>query len=258
MQIVYRFNRAKAFHAAAITVTDALLTAVLTPKMPDEGFKGEGDLPMVPADPVTLTLSLAALKAIDEFDDGAMLSFDAMELKPGVAIKWKNLYLGTMLGRRPMLDYLRELGWNTAFRILIPAGGITSMRQCKYIVQMHDAAGVLECADPIATLATPQEFTALQFRPRIIGPTTAGVTSPSVPLSIQLEDSDGQPIAATGTVFLETTAGTLSRPRVVLDEQGVGTFELFTAGIQSGETVKIKAGFRYFPGAEDHLVKFAA
>jgi hypothetical protein len=258
LQIAYRYNRPKAFHAVNLTVTDALLTAAITPTKPDDGFTGVGEVPMIPADPVSLILSLDELKALTEFDDGAMLSFDAMELKPGVAIKWKNLYLGTLLGRRSMLDYLRELGWNTAFRILVPSAGITSMRQCKYIVQMHDAAGVLECVDPIATLATPQDFTALQFRPRIIGPTTAGLTSPSVPLSIQLEDSDGQPIAASGTVFLETTAGTLSRPRVVLGDQGAGTFELFTAGIQPGEKVKIKAGFRYFPGAEDHLVEFAA
>lgn len=258
MQNIYRFNRPKALADAALAITDAALTAVLTPTRPDEGFTGLGDLPMIAADPVTITLSVDALKALPEFDDGAMLSFDATVLTQDTEINWKNLYLGTLLGRRPMLDYLRELGWNTAFRVLVPAGGITSMRQCKFIVQMHDATCALEASDPIALLESPAQFTELQFRPRIIGPASVDLAlAASVPYSIQLEDSDGQPVASSGTVYMETTAGSLSRPRVVLDANGQGTFELFTAGIQSGETVKLKSGFRYFPGAEDHLVTCA-
>lgn len=258
MQNVYRFNRPKAFAFTRLEVTDAGITATIAPTKPDESFTGEGEFPMVAADPVTIDLSLDELKSIQEFDDGAMLSFDATGLTQDTEINWKNLYLGTLLGRRPMLDYLRELGWNTAFRVLVPAGGITSMRQCKFIVQMHDATCALEASDPIELLESPAQFTELQFRPRIIGPASVDLASAaSVPYGIQLEDSDGQPVASSGTVYLETTAGLLSRPRVVLDANGQGTFELFTAGIQSGETVKLKSGFRYFPGAEDHMVTCA-
>lgn len=257
MQNIYRFNRPKALAACVLTITDAAMTAVLTPTKPDDSIHGEGDFPMIAADPVSITLSLQDLKSLSEFDDGALLSFEATSLTQDTSIQWKNLYLGTLLGRRTMLDYLRELGWNTAFRILVPAGGITSMRQCKYIVQMHDAASPFEASDPIALLDSPAQFQALQFRPRIIGPTAVSLASvASVSYGIQLEDSDGHPIAAPGTVYLETTAGTLGRPRVNLDANGQGAFELFTAGIQAGETVKLKAGFRYFPGAEDHLVTF--
>lgn len=253
MSIVYRYNRPKALMRASVTIEDDLLVIDYVPSYPDLSCQTEGELPMVDGEPVRIEMTLADLKALREFDDGAMLSFDALTTKADTQIEWRNLYVGTMLGRRPMLAYLAEIEWNTPIRILVPARGITSLKQCRYIVQMHDETKPLECNEPIGGM-TAADFLGMQFVPEIVGPATVSAESPSASYSIQLRDADGAPVAASGSIYLDATAGNLNRYRVELDETGAGSFDLLTAGLAAGDTTKIKAGFRYFPGAFDHVV----
>ena len=255
MQNIYRFNRPKSFWDASIVLTDDAINATLTPSKPNVDSEEIGEFPMIAAEPVTLSLSLEQLKSTEGFDDGAMLTFDMNKFGDGELLLWKNLYLGTFVGRRAMLDYLGELGWNTAFRILVPANGVTSMRQCKFIVQMHDESCELTSAEPVETLNSPAQFIAKQFVPEISGPASVATGSQEVhQFGITLKDSDGNQVAAPGTVYLESTAGQLTHQRVTLDQSGCGSFGLVFSGLRLGEKVKIKSGFRYFPGVSDHFV----
>lgn len=245
MTTVYRYNRPQAFAEAALRVTDMSMT--LTFKLP---LVTEAD-DVEPQPKVTINLGLDELKALPEFDDGAMLTFNARDLTPESQIRWKNLYRGTVQTRRPPLEYANELGWNTVFRILVPTTGITSLHQCAFIVQMS-ADAVLECVDPVTVLDTPN-FIGLQFVPEIVGPTKLAANAGVGHYEVRLKDCNGIPVAASGQVFLEATAGTLNRARASL-VQGVGGFDLMLAGMQAGETIKLKAGFRYFTGAHELIV----
>lgn len=253
MTLLYRYNRPKALQSAVVSVSDDLLSIEYRLGVPDLSFAGTGELPMIPGETARIEMTLADLKALRDFDDGAMLSFNVDAPLSGAPIEWRNLYVGTMLGRRSMVSYLAEIGWNTPIRILVPARGITSLKQCRFIVQMHDAEKPLECNVPVAGMEV-SAFLGMQFVPKLTGPETVSAESPTASYSIQLRDSDGVPVAASGSIYLEATAGNLTRYRVDLDETGAGSFDLLTAGLVAGDKTKIKAGFRYFPGADDLVV----
>ena len=72
--------------------------------------------------------------------------------------------------------------------------------------------------------------------------------------TVQLRAFDGSAISARSTIYLEATAGVLNRQRVLLDENGQGSFALTAADLAPGETLRIKSGFRYFPGAFEKSV----
>lgn len=247
MTTIYRYNRLNALQSATVTIEDDLLAIEYRRSVP--GPNGS----MIPGEPERIALSLANLKALRDFDDGAMLAFNADPVSPDAPIEWRNLYLGTLIGRRPMLSYLAEIGWNTPIRILVPARGITSIKQCRVIVQMHEQERPLGGNVSVVGIDA-SAFLGMQFVPEITGPATVSADSPSALYSIQLRDADGAPVAASGTVYLDATAGNLNRYRVELDETGAGSFSLLTAGLVAGDKAKLKAGFRYFPGADELLV----
>ena len=53
------------------------------------------------------------------------------------------------------------------------------------------------------------------------------------------------------TIYLEATAGVLNRQRL----SGSGSVRLDTTGLDSGETIKLKAGYRYWPGDAEKQIK---
>lgn len=52
-------------------------------------------------------------------------------------------------------------------------------------------------------------------------------------------------------VYLESTAGILNRQRI----SGSGSVRLDTIGLSAGETIKLKAGYRYWPGDAEKLIQ---
>lgn len=253
MANVYRLNRTKALWSASVSISDSRLLITYRGAVPDTNHTEEGLFPFIAGDERVIDLSLQSLKALKAFDDGAMLSFDMNAAAEGAEPEWRNLFIGTLLGRRPMLEYLAEIQWNTAIRILVPARGITSFKQCRVILQMHDPESSLEANVPVSGM-TAVDFLGMQFVPEITGPASVSAQSQSASYSIQLRDADGAAVAASASIYLEATAGNLNRYRVELDDTGAGTFELLTAGLAAGDTAKIKAGFRYFPGVYDQVV----
>lgn len=257
MNMIYRYNRNHSISNANLTVTDSALTAIIAPSVPDPSYSGDGDAPLVAGAQRTLTISLEELKALKDFDDGAMLSFDINSFANGGDVEWRNLYIGTYVGRRKMLDYINEIKWNTAFRILVPASGIVSMRQCKYIVQMENDSCSLTSSDQVTQMSSHSEFSSIQFVPKITGPDSVELAATdSITYSLQLEDSSGVAVPTSGTVYLEATGGTLAKNRIELNASGQGSFRLIPTGLQSGDSVKIKAGFRYYPGVSDKFTEF--
>ncbi|NCV87762.1 MAG: hypothetical protein EBW14_18300, partial [Oxalobacteraceae bacterium] len=69
-------------------------------------------------------------------------------------------------------------------------------------------------------------------------------------ISIRLEDASEQPIRRQATVYLEAVSGVLSRLRVTTND-GVATVPVFANGLSPGDKVRVKAGWKYFPGVDD-------
>ena len=254
MTSIYRLNRPFGCWSAKVNLTDTELTLTLRKAVqPDK--KDGGDNPaLVGGDERSLSISLEELKALHEFSDGAMLSFDLNALHLGEAIRWRNLFIGTLLGRRPIPDYVRnDLKWNAAVRILVPAKGITSFKQCAVMISMHDQDSELESNVPVEVLANHDEILGKQSTPTITGSDTIAVEQPET-FSIQLKSGDGNDLPLTGVIYLESTAGILNKTRVTLDANGRGIFAVSAAGLTSGDTIKIKSGFRYFSGAFEKTI----
>lgn len=74
-------------------------------------------------------------------------------------------------------------------------------------------------------------------------------TDSMMEVRVQTNDASGNPIAT--EVYLETTAGYISHKRVVTNENGYGIFRFRSMDLLSGEAVRIKGGWRNFPGVTD-------
>lgn len=253
MKTVFRYNRLTALQSANVVVEDDLISIEFVPSIDERTQGAASEVPPPPGEPIKIEMSLADLKALRDFDGGAMLTFDANTASADAPIPWRNLYVDTVVGRRPTLDYLKQVGWNTPIRILVPARGISSIKQCRIILQMFDATKRLTCNEPIFEMTSP-DFLAMQFVPEITGPASVAASDASALYTIQLRDADGVPVAASGSIYLEATAGNLNRHRVELDASGAGSFQLLTVGLSPGDKTKLKAGFRHFPGAFERVV----
>lgn len=73
-------------------------------------------------------------------------------------------------------------------------------------------------------------------------------------LTVQVEDVNGEPISRATTVYLEAISGVLSKSRVVT-KNGVATFPVYATGLVHGDTVRVKVGWKYFPGVDDISLK---
>jgi hypothetical protein len=84
---------------------------------------------------------------------------------------------------------------------------------------------------------------------RLSGPSTIAADGQAT-ITIQLEDASEQLIERQATVYLEAVSGVLPRTRVTTIE-GAAAVPVFATGLSPGEQVRIKAGWKYFPGMDD-------
>lgn len=76
----------------------------------------------------------------------------------------------------------------------------------------------------------------------------------SIAIGFTLRSSSGDMITGNSAdVYLETTGGVLSKTRVKT-VNGSGSVEFYAAGLTSGDTVKMKCGFKYFTGTDSTVV----
>lgn len=84
---------------------------------------------------------------------------------------------------------------------------------------------------------------------RLSAPSTIAADGQAM-ITIQLENAAEQPIERQATVYLEAVSGVLPRARVTTI-QGTAAVPVFATGLSPGEQVRIKAGWKYFPGVDD-------
>ena len=90
---------------------------------------------------------------------------------------------------------------------------------------------------------------------RLSAPSTIAADGQAT-ITIQLEDAAEQPIERQATVYLEAVSGVLPRARVTTT-QGTAAVPVFATGLRPGEKVRIKAGWKYFPGVDDITLEVA-
>lgn len=106
---------------------------------------------------------------------------------------------------------------------------------------------------PAITLALVRDETLPVVR--FIGSRSVDVsTTGDVPVNFQLETPEGVPITdRDAEIYLESTAGYLVARRITT-VNGAGSTTFRPDGMVSGNTAKIKAGFKFFSGTDDLVV----
>lgn len=107
---------------------------------------------------------------------------------------------------------------------------------------------------PAITLALVREETLPVVR--FVGSKTAEVAATGeVAVSFQLETPDGTPVVdREADVYLDATAGYLVARRITT-VGGAGSTTFRADGMASGNTAKIKVGFKFFTGTDDLVVR---
>lgn len=112
-------------------------------------------------------------------------------------------------------------------------------------VFLEDGSEVTPQAIP-STMDTPHEYPTLVLS----APSTIAEDAYAT-VSIECQMLDGTlRTDCQSEVFLEAVAGYLPKTRVKLTN-GVGSFKVGSLGLTSGDTVRVKAGWRYVPGLGD-------
>lgn len=73
---------------------------------------------------------------------------------------------------------------------------------------------------------------------------------------VQVTDANGSPVQKDVTLYLESVNGFLPKSRVQT-VNGQATVKVVTTGLDAGDTVRLKAGFKFFGGAADKTVVLA-
>jgi hypothetical protein len=251
MKNILRYHRFGGLHSASVTLTDEALVATLVPTFEDPDFNQTGTCPRIAGQEIAIEITRDQMLALPVIDDGALLTFCIDEFAAGRGMNWLNAFAATVTGRLGMQTLFQTLGKNAPLRIIVPSRSFTSMRQCAFVFCLHTEGASIDAGEPVTEI--PNSGVAAQFAPVISGDDLIGPGETKI-FTVQLRAFDGTAIAARSTIYLETTAGVLNRQRVVLDENGQGSFALTAAELAPGETLRIKSGFRYFPGAFEKSV----
>jgi len=86
----------------------------------------------------------------------------------------------------------------------------------------------------------------------VSGPDVAPAGS-DVEFQVQVTDAQGAPVTKDATLYLESVNGILPKNRV-RTVGGLASVKVMTTGLSAGDTVRLKAGFKFYSGAADKKV----
>ena len=150
---------------------------------------------------------------------------------------------------------LRIAGAPPVLFVYQPFAGVP-LSECSMTLRYNDALGFRANVDgwerPSTSEATDLLGHMTEALPSIALISGGGAIAPEEKniVGIELRDASGQRIARNATVYLEATGGYLPRRRVALTD-GEGSFPVIALGLETGDSFKIKAGFRNFSGVLD-------
>jgi len=194
------------------------------------------------------TISLSTLKGTNQWFDHSNWVFEVDRLSMEVD-EGRNLYANTSLSHETPQQFLR----------------FTDKRVAAFLTVPHVEADFLSCGLTLVTDArcpVPANVDVVAFdkaqhhrtfpeialvSPGTIAPDATGVFT----LTARTAGGDDYPYPL--EVYLETTAGYLPKQRVVVN--GAATFKLSALGLDTGDSIKVKAGFRHYSGKAEAIVE---
>lgn len=149
------------------------------------------------------------------------------------------------------LSHARPLHW---LRMLVPDTECT-LEDCILIVQQPQrvavSANVSVVQAPINNPDAP--WRSILPKLRLTGPDTSPVAQPII-MSVALCMDNGSPYDGMTDVYLETVNGYLPKTRVRVADCPV-PFKVLPIGLDAGDSIRVKVGFRYFSSAREHVVR---
>ena len=196
----------------------------------------------------TCTLNFAALRGDATFADYTAWVHEVN------ALRFHNMFANTVNTKERGAAYAQRVKMRmTALAFL---GFATDTLEDMKVVVVVASGGWLETTGFDGTIAvtTPGEARILALPGFTVSCAPSG---PDVIATVQAMSFNPQstrfdiPLAKSFTVFLESTLGQLSSPRITLDATGKGQVRVVGDPLHGGQTGRVKVGFKYFPGVAD-------
>jgi len=167
-----------------------------------------------------------------------------------------NRYIETTItkARTPRLLQLKKV--NCALQVYVPFGAC-DFSNCSFSIALHPDYGMVGNLDPGAevTFAEVLKGASRAFpKLAISGPAEVAIDGSAL-LTLSLKTSSGTLIKdASPQVYLEQTAGYMPKCRVV-PQDGKAQFKVMALGLDVGDTIRVKAGFRHYGGLAEHTLQ---
>jgi len=156
--------------------------------------------------------------------------------------------------RTPRLLQLKKV--NCALQVYVPFGSC-DFSNSSFSIAFHPDFGMIGNLDPGAevTFADVLKGASRAFpKLAISGPAEVAFDGSAL-LTVSLKTSSGTLIRdASPQVYLEQTAGYLPKRRVV-PEDGNAQFKVTALGLEVGDSIRVKAGFRHYAGLAEHTLQ---
>ncbi len=216
----------------------------------------EDDQPQFDGEENTVTVDLAALRNRPDWCDHQCYF---LSLKDGRLGPLFSLFVATLPARLAATEFATMSQQSLILGINVPFADATD-DELFLTVNMNQ-----QCSDADIALdgdldlewsqaaSSGTHRTLLLPHLRLSAPSTIAADGQAT-ITIQLEDAAEQLIERQATVYLEAVSGVLPRVRVTTT-QGTAAVPVFATGLSPGEQVRIKAGWKYFPGVDDITIE---
>lgn len=214
----------------------------------------------------TITLSLDEVKAQPAWADRSVWTGsgrflpDAL-LPPAKHTKlWHNITAETVNNKvRPTDHFTRQLRTSPmdlgAFLLYVPFKDVDFTGCDLHVLSKIDGVPHLFNGSPITDPETNPMDAQASAMPRMQISGVGTIKSGDIGyLNLQLTDASGNPITHDCEAYIETVGGFLPMPRAQITG-GVGTVKILALGLAPGDTMRVKAGFKFWSSDSEHIVQ---
>lgn len=212
-------------------------------------------------------INLESLRRRPDFGDHALFTiydqvcYNSAVVNPNVFENVSNLYAATIATKMDAGTYHRSVMQLFPMAAIYVPLADSPISDWSIAVNCGDEDGAFneitlgDGLDRLDGVSIPTTGELLVF-PVVKFSGTSAVIAPDgqVQVDFHLEAADGSAITSTDAdVYLDTTGGYLNKKRV-RTSGGQGSVVLRADGLQPGDVVKIKCGFKHFSGTDDFMV----
>lgn len=200
----------------------------------------------------------------------AEVSYDAIKQMPAWADRsiwsggvyqktWHNITAETCITKLRPTNYFAKFARMatinvSGLQIYVPFADATLQECALHVLTQHVGLPFIVNGEVDATPETAPQQVQKDFFPRLTVQAGTTISSAGATCTIQVVDAAGQPLSRNCTAFLETVSGYTPKVRVPI-VNGVGTFKVLPLGLDIGDIVRVKVGWKYFTGeAEVNMV----